>query len=66
MVIRHMAKISYYGNPYTHEEHSVETLNNKDGSQSCDWCGSKPKKLHIYDGLKGKFCDKGCCESYHG
>jgi len=63
-----MAKMEW-GNPYSHEEHSRESLPKSEwiseGVDSCDWCGSEPRTLFKYDGTDGWFCNKDCWDAYH-
>lgn len=57
-----MGKKTYHGNPYSHEEHSRESLGHPG---ECDWCGQERKNLYKFDDTKGWFCNKGCWRSFH-
>ena len=55
-----------WGNPYTQEEHTRETVKAADRHQNgCSWCGNEKNVLYRYDGRKGLFCNKGCYKDYH-
>jgi len=62
-------KKSFWGNPYTHEEHSKTTWAREDirKDETCDWCGNRNRwdGLFSYDGDTHKFCSKGCARAYH-
>lgn len=63
-----MAKTTYRGNPYTHEEHSRTVYGAKDllyGYGVCDWCGQIRHRLFSYDGRRGIFCNQECFRAFY-
>lgn len=54
-----------WGNPYTHEEHSRESIPGREHPCGCDWCGQKRRVLFRYDRRKGWFCNLECHNSFH-
>jgi len=61
--------------PFARGEYRRFTIPNRDGRESCDWCGQSPRRLYSYvwenDGSreaiapdKHRFCNAGCRRAY--